>query len=164
MSQKRFVSFICYLPMATCFQMARTCSHLGWETGRFCDFCSSTHRVGMGLDPTLCSRVQKQSVQILEEELHVSCALRSWKKGDFGLCTKTTTSSASPSVLSIIQSGVFNNSRGQKAGLVVGGVQRKADAVSIKIRARSVDSSQNQGNALTSHFLAFEAYNTYCSA
>ena len=74
-----------------------------------------------------------------------------------GLCTERTTSSARPSVLSVIQSGVFNNSRGQEAGLVVGGVWRKADAVSIKIRARSVDSSPAEGNALTSHFLAFEA-------
>lgn len=44
-----------------------------------------------------------------------------------------------------------------KARLVVRGVHREADAVSIKIRARSVGSAQNRGNALTSHFLAFEA-------
>lgn len=81
-----------------------------------------------------------------------------------GVCTEKAVSSASPSVLSVTPSGVFNNSRGQKAGLVVAGVRRKAAAVSIKIRTRSADSSQTQGNALTSHFLAFEARGTDCGA
>jgi len=43
-------------------------------------FFPSTHRVGMGLDPTLCSGVRKQRVQTLEEDFNVSCALRSWRK------------------------------------------------------------------------------------
>lgn len=43
-----------------------------------------TLTVRMGLDPTLCSKAQKQSVEILEEEWKVSCALRSWKKRRFG--------------------------------------------------------------------------------
>lgn len=59
------------------------------------------------------------------------------KKGDFGLCIKRSTSSAGPFVISITPSGIFNNWRGQKAGLVVGGVRRKAAAVSIKIRAQA---------------------------
>lgn len=43
-------------------------------------------------------------------------------------------------------------------------MHREADAVSIKIRVRSADSAQNRGNALTSHFLAFEAHDMHCGA
>lgn len=61
-SQKHFVSFICYLPTATCFQMARICSHLGWETGWFCSFFLSIQGGnGVGSYPLLQSPTAKCS-------------------------------------------------------------------------------------------------------
>lgn len=71
-------------------------------------------------------------------------------------------SSASLSVIPVIQSGVFNNWRGQRAALVVGGVQRKAGAVSIKIRALSEAAHKTKEMPLTSHFLTLEAPNPSC--
>lgn len=61
-SQKSLVSFICSLLTATCFQMARTHSQLGWETAWLSDFFFNT-QVG----DRLGSQGQKQSVQILTE-------------------------------------------------------------------------------------------------
>lgn len=71
-------------------------------------------------------------------------------------------SSARLSVIPVIQSRVFNNCRGQRARLVVGGVQGKAGAVSIKIRALSEAAHKTKEMPLTSHFLTLEAPNPGC--
>lgn len=52
----------------------------GMENWLILWFFPSIYRVRMGLDPTLCSRAQKQNVQILEGELKASSALRGWKE------------------------------------------------------------------------------------